>query len=229
MYAVITDFSLQLQRSQRTGTELGTACRRRCRTPIPLDRRDRSHTKRLDRPVALVPVRAVLAPVRRLAPSAAAARERPRHGACHGASRSRRRQRVAALRDAGAWTIRTQRWHTPALGALALGDERPCLGTCMPGCTDLRLGAPVGAAMAYTRHAGEGCAGRFASGRGVDRPSGLSNRPGLRVPATPSGHGPSGLGRPRARGAGGVRTGGRAGRLPRSPRTVGGRGTGRRG
>nr|DAO33430.1 MAG TPA: hypothetical protein [Caudoviricetes sp.] len=39
----------------------------------------------------------------------------------------------------------------------------------MPGCTDLRLGAPVGAAMAYTRHAGEGCAGRFASGRGVGR------------------------------------------------------------
>nr|DAD85941.1 MAG TPA: hypothetical protein [Phage sp. ct4bw6] len=57
----------------------------------------------------------------------------------------------------------------------------------MPGCTDLRLGAPVGAAMAYTRHAGEGCAGRFATGRGVGRPAGLPNRPGLRVPATPSG------------------------------------------
>lgn len=28
-------------------------------------------------------------------------------------------KRVAALRDAGAWEIRTQRWHTPALGALA--------------------------------------------------------------------------------------------------------------
>lgn len=202
VYAVITDFSLQLQRSQRTGTELGTACRRRCRTPIPLDRRDRSHTKRLDRPVALVPVRAVLAPVRRLAPPAAAARERPRHGACHGASRSRRCQRVAALRDAGAWTIRTQRWHTPALGALALGDERPCLGTCMPGCTDLRLGAPVGAAMAYTRHAGEGCAGRFAAGRGVGRSlRSLPNRPGLRVPATPSGHGLGGPRSPQGRGA----------------------------
>ena len=35
--------------------------------------------------------------------------------------------------------------------------------------------------------AGEGCAGRFASGRGVDRSlRSLSNRPGLRVPATPS-------------------------------------------
>ena len=41
--------------------------------------------------------------------------------------------------------------------------------------------------MAYTLHAGEGCAGRFATGRGVDRSlRSLPNRPGLRVPATPS-------------------------------------------
>ena len=45
---------------------------------------------------------------------------------------------------------------------------------------------------AYTILAGEGCAGRFATGRGVARSSlalGLTNRPGLRVPATPSGRG----------------------------------------
>ena len=38
--------------------------------------------------------------------SAAAARERPRPGACHGASRSLRRLRSAALRVAGAWAMR---------------------------------------------------------------------------------------------------------------------------
>nr|DAS61916.1 MAG TPA: hypothetical protein [Caudoviricetes sp.] len=56
----------------------------------------------------------------------------------------------------------------------------------MPGCTRLRLGAPAGAAMAYTRQTGEGCAGRLATGRYVDRPDGLPNRHGLGVPATPS-------------------------------------------
>lgn len=48
-------------------------------------------------------------------------------------------------------------------------------------------GGPAGVWRAYAILAGEGCAGRFATGRGVDRPGGLSNRPGLRVPATPSG------------------------------------------
>lgn len=75
----------------------------------------------------------------------------------------------------------------------------------MPGCTALRLGAPGSAAMAYTRRAGEGCAGRFATDRGVARCSltlALANRSGLRVPATPSSDQAAG----RTRGSG-VRTG----------------------
>nr|DAD85942.1 MAG TPA: hypothetical protein [Phage sp. ct4bw6] len=118
VYAVITDFSLQLQRSEKPGTELGVDRQRRCRTPMPLDRRGRSHTKWRDMPAAPVPVRLALAPVP--ASWAAAARERPRSGACHGAPSSRRCQRSAALRVAGTWAMSAQRWHTPALGALAL-------------------------------------------------------------------------------------------------------------
>nr|DAX92674.1 MAG TPA: hypothetical protein [Caudoviricetes sp.] len=49
MYAVITDFSLQLQRSEKPGTELGTACRRRCRTPMPSAGRGSAHTIKRDR------------------------------------------------------------------------------------------------------------------------------------------------------------------------------------
>nr|DAX92673.1 MAG TPA: hypothetical protein [Caudoviricetes sp.] len=45
---------------------------------------------------------------------------------------------------------------------------------------------PSGVWRSYAILAGEGCAGRFATGRGVARPDGLSNRPGLRVPATSS-------------------------------------------
>ena len=41
----------------------------------------------------------------------------------------------------------------------------------MPRCARLRLGAPAGAAMAYTRRAGEGCAGRLTAGRHAARPS----------------------------------------------------------
>ena len=89
VYAVITDFSLQLQRSQRTGTELGMDRRCRCRTPMPLDRRGAGHTRKRDRSRAWEAVRSALAPVP--ASWAAAARERPRSGACPGASRSLRR------------------------------------------------------------------------------------------------------------------------------------------
>ena len=184
VYAVITDFSLQYQRSQRTGTELGKPWTVSAPIPALLARRGRAHTNWLDRRPG--PIGACPRPSK-LGRGCARASSLKAHATVppdlYGA------WRVAALRDAGAWEIRTQRWHTPALGALASRTCRPCLGTCMPGCTDLRLGAPVGAAMAYTRHAGEGCAGRFAAGRGVDRPDGLSNRPGLRVPATPSGRG----------------------------------------
>ena len=144
----------------------------RCRTPMPLDRRGRGHTRWRDRPMA------------RGGPDGACPRPGgagPRlrasvlaHGACHGAPPSRRCLR-SAQRAPG--RLAAQRWHTPALGALAPGDERPCPGTCMPGCTDLRPGAPVGAAMAYTRRAGEGCAGRLTSCRGVARSLTLPREP----------------------------------------------------
>lgn len=131
VYAVITDFSLQYQRSERTGTELGTACRRRCRTPMPLDRRGRSHTKWRDRPTALEAVRILLAPVP--AGRAAAARERPQ---------LRRMPRCLPISTAPSASLRsatrapgrrvTQRGHTPAPGALALRGSRPCQGKRMP-------------------------------------------------------------------------------------------------
>lgn len=167
MYAVITDFSLQLQGCEKTGTELGMDRRCRCRTPMPLDRRGRSHTKWRDRHAALVPVRLALAPVP--ASWAAAARERPR---------SRRMPRCTLIATVPALRCAPRSGHLgdecaamacTCARALAPGDKQPCLGTCMPGCTRLRLGAPAGAATAYTRHAGEGCAGRFATWRGVAR------------------------------------------------------------
>nr|DAO34562.1 MAG TPA: hypothetical protein [Caudoviricetes sp.] len=40
-------------------------------------------------------------------------------------------------------------------------------------------GGPSGVWRSYAILAGEGCAGRFAAGRGVARPDGLANRPGL--------------------------------------------------
>ena len=63
VYAVITDFSLQYQRSEKTGTELGMDRQRRCRTPMTPNRRGRSHTKWRDRPTAWEAVRSALAPV----------------------------------------------------------------------------------------------------------------------------------------------------------------------
>lgn len=130
MYAVITDFSLQLQRSEKTGTELGTACRRRCRTPMPLDRCGEGHTNWRDR--RGVRIRSDGACPRPGKPGRGCARASSltmhatvppdRYGAW----------RVAALRDAGSWAIRTQRWHTSALGALASSTCRPCQGKRMP-------------------------------------------------------------------------------------------------
>lgn len=105
MYAVITDFSLQYQRSEKTGTELGKPWTVSVPVAVGGARCGAGHTKWRDRRPGLVPARSALAPVP--ASWAAAARERPRCGACHGASRSLRRlSRVAALRDAGAWETR---------------------------------------------------------------------------------------------------------------------------
>lgn len=63
VYAVITDFSLQLQRSEKTGTELGRPWSVSAPIPALLDRRGRAHTNWRGMPAAPVPVRAVLAPV----------------------------------------------------------------------------------------------------------------------------------------------------------------------
>lgn len=95
--------------------------------------------------------------------------------------------RVAALRDAGAWEMRdaamayTCARSTRLEHVQALPRKAHAAILLPPG-----PGGPAGAWRAYAILAGEGCAGRFAAGRGVDRPDGLSNRPGLRVPATPS-------------------------------------------
>ena len=188
MYVCITDFSLQYQRPEKTGTELGTAGRCRCRASMPLGRRGRSHTNWRDRPMACMAV-AVCA-----RPRPGGAGPRPRASAlgasaCQGAPSPLRRQRVAALRDAGAWAVSAQPWHTRPSSTRSMRRVALVGGLCMPGCTRLRLGAPAGAAMAYTFRPGEGCAGRLTSGRGVARQLAalaLANRPGLGVPATPS-------------------------------------------
>lgn len=130
VYAGITDFSLQLQRSEKPGTELGKPWTVSAPAPVArlgVERVTQNGGVCRGRPM---PVRSALAPVP--AGWAAAARERPRCGACHGAPSSRRCQRSAALRVAGTWAMSAQRWHTPALGALALEDERPCQGKRMP-------------------------------------------------------------------------------------------------
>nr|DAQ82191.1 MAG TPA: hypothetical protein [Caudoviricetes sp.] len=118
MYAVITDFSLQYRRSEKTGTELGTACRRRCRTPMPSAGRGRAHTRKLDRPrgVGGDPFGACPRPGE---PGRGCARASAAQAHATVPPSSRRCQRSAALRVAGTWAMSAQRWHTPALGALA--------------------------------------------------------------------------------------------------------------
>lgn len=132
VYAVITDFSLQYQRSEKPGTELGKPWTVSAPVPVGGARRGEGHTKWRDRPV---PVRWRSAPC--LPPSqrswAAAARERPR---------LRRMPRCLPISTAPGASLRsatrapgrcvTQRWHTPALGALASRTCRPCQGKRMP-------------------------------------------------------------------------------------------------
>lgn len=136
VYAGITDFPLQLQRSEKTGTELGTACRLHCRCRMPLARCGEGHTNGRDRSAAwpLPPLSEPYGACPRppAAQEAAAARERPRSAHAtvpldlYGAS--------ASLRSATRAPVRcvTQRWHTPALGALAPCGSRPCQGKRMP-------------------------------------------------------------------------------------------------
>lgn len=149
------------------------------------------------------------------------------HGACHGAPSSRRCRRSAALRVAGTWAMGEQRWHTPALGALASSTCRPCQGKRMP---PYSYRPALGGRREHGGHtpSWQGRAVRGGSPRG-----GVSI--GLTASRTAPGSGcplrPRGTGREGREGWDGwdVRTGGRAGRLPRGLRPAGGRGTRRRG
>lgn len=96
----------------------------------------------------------------------------------------------------GAWTIVTQRCHTPALGALAPYDDEPWRRACMPGCTPPAprgsggcshgIHAPGRGGLGGAAHLEAGCRSSLAL---------LANRLGLGVPATPSRRG---AGRPAA-------------------------------
>nr|DAO33429.1 MAG TPA: hypothetical protein [Caudoviricetes sp.] len=114
MYAVITDFSLQLQRSEKTGTELGKPWTVSAPIPALLARRGRAHTNWLDR---------------RPGPIGACPRPSELGRGCARASSLRRMPRCLPISTAPGASLRsatrapgrcvTQRWHTPALGALA--------------------------------------------------------------------------------------------------------------
>nr|DAS61917.1 MAG TPA: hypothetical protein [Caudoviricetes sp.] len=78
MYAVITDFSLQYQRSEETGTELGKPWTVSVPVAVGGARYGAGHTKWRDRRPGRAPARSALAPVP--ASWAAAARERPQLG-----------------------------------------------------------------------------------------------------------------------------------------------------
>ena len=192
MYVYITDFSLQYQGRKKTGTELGMdrPAVRRCRThrlavAVVTQNGGLGRWSDVPSPTALAPVPASWA---------AAARERPR---------SRRMPRCLPIATAPGASLRsatrapgrcvTQRWHTPALGALASSTHRPCQGKRMP---PYSWRPALGGRREYGGHtpSWQGRAVRGGSPRGgvslglaaLD----LSNRPGLRVPATPSVRGP---------------------------------------
>nr|DAV71020.1 MAG TPA: hypothetical protein [Caudoviricetes sp.] len=79
-----------------------------------------------------------------------------------------------------------QRCHTPGREH-SLHGPKALAEACMPGCTPPAPRGSGGCSHGIHAPAGEGCAGRLTSGRGVDRSlRSLSNRPGLGVPATPS-------------------------------------------
>lgn len=188
MYAVITDFSLQYQRSEKTGTELGTACRLRCRCRMPLAMCGEGHTNGRDRRRQPGPFRIMLAPVHRLR-----RRPRPRASARSGTHDTVHPSRYGPRPPPrGRWGLcGPVRSDVIRLGA-APRSMRPRAPPRKAHAAILLPpgpGGPAGAWRAYAILAGEGCAGRFATGRGVDRAGALSNRPGLRVPATPSGRG----------------------------------------
>ena len=183
VYAVITDFSLQYQRSEKTGTELGKPWAAPAPVPVLLARSGRAHTRQRDRPMPGARRRR-LPPSQQAGPRLRASVLAAAHATVppdlYGA------WRVAALRDAGAWEMRDAAMaYTCARSTRSMRRRALAGGPCVPGCTRLRPGAPAGAAMAYTFRPGEGCAGRFASGRGVDRPAAYRTAPGSGCPLRP--------------------------------------------
>nr|DAX46944.1 MAG TPA: hypothetical protein [Caudoviricetes sp.] len=187
VYAVITDFSLQYQRSEKTGTELGRPVAVPYADAAPIASRGRGHTRWRGRPMAWEAVRRSLPPSQRS--WAAAARERPQ------------------LR-------RMPRCILPATGpALRCAPRRGPLGgefaamayTCARSTRLMRRRAlprkahaaillpnGPGGPSGVWRHtpSWQGRAVRGGSPRGAHRSRlaalALANRPGLGVPATPS-------------------------------------------
>lgn len=177
MYAVITDFSLQSQRSRRPGTELGMPWP--CPAPAPVGgaRRGRGHTRWRDiwrRPGGGPPP---LAPVRRAAPvgrGCARAPSAPVHARVH-PSRYDGPLRSAARRGRLGEPVRSHGIHAPR--TLALRGSGPCLRACMTRCTHLRPGAPVGAAMSYTLSGRGGLGGAAHLGAGCHPVAALPREP----------------------------------------------------
>ena len=184
MYVYITDFSLQYQRSEKTGTELGKPWP--CRTPMPMPQasRGRSHTKWRGRPMACTAVAVLLAPVP--APPGRALARAPSGRCMPGCTLpatapalrcAPRRGHLGGECAATAYTPLARSLYTavgPGRRSVHARVHPPAprgSGGCSHGIHIPTRGGLCGAA-----HLGAGC--RSACG--------LSNRPGLGVPATPS-------------------------------------------
>ena len=169
MYAVITDFSLQSQRSQKPGTELGMPWACAGAVPVGWARRGRGHTKWRDRRrhSVPIPVRTLLAHGR--ASPAAAARERPRGTCMTRCTRLATVPRSASLRGWGTWAMRAQRCHTHLSDPRSV-RRRALAEACMPGCTPPAPRGSGGCSHGIHAPAGEGWAGRLTSSRRTARP-----------------------------------------------------------
>nr|DAJ87071.1 MAG TPA: hypothetical protein [Caudoviricetes sp.] len=82
-------------------------------------------------------------------------------------------------------------------------STRPRRRAALPGNVHARVHRPAPRGSGRCSHGIHapcrgGLCGAVRHGPGCRSACGLSNRPGLRVPATPSGHGTGGLGRPRS-------------------------------
>lgn len=191
---------------------------------MPPSRRGRSHTRWRDSPTAGDAGPHCACPRPPAAPAAATARER---------QRLRRVPRCALIATVPALRCAPRRGHLgdgcAAVARTCARSTRPVRTRALPRKAHAAIllptgpGGPAGAWRAYTILAGEGCAGRFATDRGVDRRSLRSvsrTAPGSGCPL-----------RPQVRTSGrrvvrGVRRSGTAGVRPRSRQARPGRRTG---